>query len=221
MIRKTLLWASALLMLCVVASMAVTLSFRWINPPGSAFMVWHTLSTGLRADQRWTPLSRISPTLHIAVIAAEDQKFPLHFGFDFQSIAETVEQQQRRGASTITQQTAKNLFLWSGRSYLRKGIEAWFALLMELFLPKQRILEIYLNIAEFGPGIYGAESASRRFYGKSAAHLTAYEAAILAAVLPNPKRMSAARPSRYVRGRALEILDIIDSLGGVEYLAVL
>jgi monofunctional biosynthetic peptidoglycan transglycosylase len=154
------------------------------------------------------------------VVAAEDQKFPTHFGFDFQSISEALEEnrERSRGASTITQQVAKNLFLWSGHSYARKLIEAWFAALIELCWPKQRILEVYLNIAEFGPGIYGAEAASQAFFGKPARLLNTYQSALLAAVLPNPRQMSAARPSSYVNGRAWEILLLARDLGGAKYL---
>jgi monofunctional biosynthetic peptidoglycan transglycosylase len=163
---------------------------------------------------QWQPLSRISPHLQMAVIAAEDQKFPTHFGFDFESIADALDEKRsrRRGASTISQQVAKNLYLWNGRSYVRKGIEAYLTLWIEILWSKERILEVYLNIAEFGPGVYGAQAASRRYFHKPASQITPHEAALLAAVLPNPKRMSAARPSRYVRDRATEILAVIPSL---------
>lgn len=165
-------------------------------------------------DYQWQPLSRISRHLQIAVIAAEDQKFPLHSGFDFDSIADALSEKRtrRRGASTISQQVAKNLYLWNGRSYVRKGIEAYLTLCIEALWTKKRILEVYLNIAEFGPGVYGASAASHSFFYKPANSLTPYESALLAAVLPNPKRMSAARPSRYVRSRAVEILADIRSL---------
>src|SRR5690606_5359153 len=129
-------------------------------------------------------------------IAAEDQKFPVHHGFDFDSIADALNERRtrRRGASTISQQVAKNLYLWNGHSYVRKGIEAYLTLWIETLWTKERILAVYLNIAEFGPGVYGAPAASRRYFHKSASRLTLYESALLAAVLPNPKRMSAGRP---------------------------
>lgn len=158
--------------------------------------------------------------MQLAVIASEDQKFPSHWGFDMESINDAWEARERRqrGASTITQQVAKNLFLWRGPSWVRKGIEAYFTILIEALWPKQRVLEVYLNIAEFGRGIYGAEAASRFFYGKSAARLTSADAALLAAVLPNPVRLKVAAPSAYVRARQTWIVAQMAKLGGVGYL---
>jgi len=153
----------------------------------------------------WMDRADIGVAAALAVVAAEDQKFANHFGFDVQSIVDSIEDSQGgkslRGASTISQQVAKNLFLWSGRSYLRKGLEAYFTLLIELCLPKRRILEIYLNIAEFGPGVYGVPAASRYYFDKDASGLSNSEAALLAAVLPNPNRLHVDRPSEYVRER--------------------
>lgn len=198
----------------LVFSIALVLPWRWIEPPTSAFMLQARFFDDQVIHYQWQSLSRISSHLQIAVIAAEDQKFPVHYGFDFDSIADALNEKRtrRRGASTISQQVAKNLYLWNGRSYLRKCIEAYLTLWIELLWTKERILEVYLNIAEFGPGVYGASAASHRFFDKSVNQLTPYESALLAAVLPNPRRMSAARPSHYVRGRAAEILDIIPSL---------
>jgi monofunctional glycosyltransferase len=156
------------------------------------------------------------------VIAAEDQLFPFHAGFDFRSIREAIRSNERsrrvRGASTISQQVAKNLFLWSGRSYLRKGLEAWFTVLIERLWPKERILEIYLNVAEFGRATYGIEAAAQRFYRKSAARLSRRESATLAAVLPNPRVLRADRPSRYVLQRRDRIVAQMRQLGGPRYL---
>jgi monofunctional biosynthetic peptidoglycan transglycosylase len=209
-----------LLLALVTTSLLLVLALRWVNPPTTAVIAAWQLESGRRARQVWQPLERISPHLQMAVIAAEDQKFPDHHGFDIDSIRRALneERPRPRGASTITQQVAKNLFLWHGRSYLRKGIEAWFAVLMEMLWPKQRILEMYLNIAEFGEGVYGAEAAARIFYGRSAQRLSAWQAGLLAAVLPNPKQMSAARPSGYVRSRATKINEMVRKLGGARYL---
>jgi monofunctional glycosyltransferase len=161
---------------------------------------------GQDKDYRWVPLSEIAPTLGRAVIAAEDQKFCRHLGFDAETLADAWQTYRdggkAKGASTITMQTAKNLFLWPGRNLVRKGVEAYFTVLLELLWPKARILEAYLNVAEFGPGVYGAEAAARRFFGKPASALSAAEAARLAAVLPNPLRYSAAQPSAYVVERS-------------------
>lgn len=187
---------------------------RFAPPLFTAVMLWAKLGAvfsgqALDIDYRWVSWQRISPQLARAVVAAEDQRFALHHGFDFQSMRAAVQASQRgrrlRGASTITQQTAKNLFLWSGRSWLRKAMEAYLTICLELMLPKQRILELYLNIVELAPGIYGAEAAAQRFFRKPAAQLTVDEAALLAAVLPNPHRLLVNRPSPYVRARAARI----------------
>lgn len=169
---------------------------------------------------RWVPMEEISPHLAIAAVASEDQLFPEHHGFDLKAIAEALEDDRgrRRGASTISQQVVKNLYLWPGRSYVRKGLEAYLTVLVEATWPKRRILEVYLNVAELGPGVFGAEAAARAFYGKGARDLSLYEASLLAAVLPNPKGRSAARPSPYVARRAADIRRQVGNLGGAGYL---
>ncbi len=158
----------------------------------------------------------------MAVIAAEDQQFPFHAGFDFKSIREAVrhnaDSRRVRGASTISQQVAKNLFLWSGRSYLRKGLEAGLTVLIEWLWPKERILEMYLNLAQFGRGTYGVEAAAQRYFHKRARQLRRTEAALLAAVLPNPVRMRVEAPSAYVRSRQAWILGQMAGLGGTAFL---
>jgi monofunctional biosynthetic peptidoglycan transglycosylase len=152
------------------------------------------------------------------VIAAEDQKFAEHFGFDWQAIEKALEQNSRskktKGASTLSQQTAKNLFLWSGRTWLRKGVEAYFTVLLEALWPKRRILETYLNVAEFGDGIYGVEAAAQRYFRKPASRLNGSEAALLAAVLPSPRRYRVTAPNAYVRSRQQWILNQMGHLGG-------
>ncbi len=174
---------------------------------------------------QWVPWKEISPHMTIAVVAAEDQKFPHHWGFDLDAISNALEENRRRsrprGASTISQQVAKNLFLWPGRSYLRKGLEAYFTVFIELLWPKRRILEIYLNIAEFGPGVFGVGAASRAYFKKPPSKLLPGEAAILAAVLPNPRRLKAASPSDYVQQRAFQILRQMNRLGGPGFLKII
>jgi len=175
----------------------------------------------LRYD--WVPWPRISPWLRLAVVAAEDQKFPVHAGFDAESILQAVRAHERgaslRGASTISQQVAKNLFLWPGRSWVRKGVEAWLTVWLELLWPKRRILEVYLNVAELGPGVYGVGAASRAYFGVSAADVGPRQAALLAAVLPNPTAYRVEAPSPYVRRRADWIRQQMRQLGGPAYLA--
>ena len=197
----------------------IVLPWRWLEPPASAFMM-RARAEGVAVEQRWVPWEAISPHLPIAVVASEDQKFPEHRGFDTESIRSALEEEgsKGRGASTISQQVVKNLFLWSGRSWTRKGLEAYLTVFVEILWPKQRVLEIYLNIAEFGTGIFGAEAAAEGFFNKPASRLSARESALMAAVLPSPKRMSPARPSPYVEERADWILRQMEQLGGPSYL---
>jgi monofunctional biosynthetic peptidoglycan transglycosylase len=224
-IARAILW---LVLLWVVLSAGPVLLYRWINPPYSAFMAEAQIAAWARRDSSyvfrhsWVDLKRISPNLPLAVVASEDQKFPEHWGFDVAAIEKAYALNQRshkvRGASTISQQVAKNLFLWSGRSYFRKGLEAYFTVLIEACWPKRRILEVYLNIAEFGYGTYGAEAAAQRFFHKSAARLSRGDAAVLAAVLPSPEHFSATAPSRYVQQRREWILGQMQALGGPDML---
>ena len=203
--------------------MLVVLGLRWINPPGSAFIYSYNLDNNPDTTIIWTDLENISPWLQMSVIAAEDQKFPFHWGFDFASIEKAIneDRQRKRGASTISQQLTKNLLLWKGRSYFRKALEVWFTFLIECLWPKERILEVYLNIIEFGPGIYGAEKAARRYFQLSANDINPFQAGLMAAVLPNPNRMSLAQPSDYVQKRAFEIYQQVQLLGGTDFLKTL
>lgn len=178
--------------------------YRFAPPPGTLLMAQRSLS-GVDVTKNWTRLEDISPHLVTAVIAAEDTRFCLHDGIDFEAIDKALEEAERgrrlRGASTISQQTAKNAFLWNGGGWLRKGGEAWMTVLIETFWPKRRIMEVYLNIAEWGDGHFGAEAAARARFGKSASDLTPYEAALLASVLPNPHKWRVDPPGPYVQKR--------------------
>ncbi len=195
-----------------IATVAPVIAYRWIDPPTSAFMVQRRMEGVIdRSDRvvirhQWVDIDRVSKNARLAMIAAEDQRFVEHGGFDFDAIEKAREHNRRRGrlrgASTISQQVAKNLFLWPGRSWIRKGVEAGYTVLIELFWPKRRVLEVYLNVAEFGDGVYGIEAASQRYFKKSSARLSRKESALLAAVLPNPKRYRVDRPSNYVQRRA-------------------
>jgi monofunctional biosynthetic peptidoglycan transglycosylase len=201
---------------------------RWLPPATSAFMLQARAAAlwqgrqDFRIRHRWCDWEKISPYAGIAVVAAEDQRFSRHLGFDFRAIAEAWDHNQGgrriRGASTISQQTAKNLFLYSRQNYLRKGLEAYFTVLIEQLWPKRRILEVYLNIAQFGDGIYGIEAASQEFFKKPAQRLAPQEAALLAAVLPNPIKLRVDRPSAYVKKRRNWILRQMRQLGGIKYL---
>lgn len=213
----------------VLLSVLSVLLLRFVDPLSTAFMVNARVSAWFDDDPRpwhlryeWRDLSDISPQMQLAVIAAEDQRFLEHDGFDFEQIRKAMAEADNggrvRGASTISQQVAKNLYLWPGRSWLRKGLEAWFTVLIEWIWPKQRILEVYLNVAEFGRGIYGAEAAAQAYFHKGARRLNAPEAARLAAVLPNPLRMNAGNPGRYVQRRQRQIEGQMRALGGTAFL---
>ena len=208
----------------VAISVIAVAALRWLPVPFTSFMLQDRVAAlvnrepGYRYAHEWVALGRMSPHAALAVVAAEDQNFMAHWGFDLEAIDRAISEQQGgrrlRGASTITQQVAKNLFLWPGRSWPRKGLEAWFTVLIEALWPKSRILEVYLNSAEFGRGTWGLEAASRRYFGKPAAALDRHEAALLAAVLPSPLRLRAERPGAYLRGRQAWILAQMARLSG-------
>lgn len=223
MLRRLLRFTGWLLLSWFVVTTLVVLLFRWVAPPTSAFVlrervVAASANPSYTVKRRWVDWKQISPQMKIAVIASEDQTFPDHYGFDLKSIDKALDERERgrrvRGASTISQQVAKNLFLWPGKSWVRKGLEAYFTLLIETLWPKQRILEVYLNVAEFGKGVFGVGVASETYFRKPAARLSAYDAALLAAVLPNPKRLRANAPSKYVRSRQQWIVGQMRGLGG-------
>jgi monofunctional biosynthetic peptidoglycan transglycosylase len=205
--RRLWPWLLLALVLLFLTPPALVGALRWLPPPTTAFMLQSPVKP---VDYVWVPAAHHPQTLRDAVIGAEDQKFYTHHGFDFEAIAKALEHNEKsrkkRGASTITQQVAKNLFLWPSRSYLRKGLEVTFTVLLELMWPKDRILEVYLNIAEFGPGVYGVEAAARKFFDRSAQELSPTQAARLAAVLPNPRKWRADRPGPYVQARVDWIL---------------
>jgi len=216
------------LIVFLVITILSVLSLRWMSPPTTSFMLQHNFSSWLndkksfKISYRWVDLNKISIHAPIAVVAAEDQKFPVHWGFDRESIEEAWVERANgirvRGASTISQQVAKNLFLWPGRSFFRKGVEAYFTALIELLWPKSRIIEVYLNVAEFGNGVFGIAAAGKTFFQKPPIRLTRWECALLAAVLPNPKRFRAARPSNYVLRRTEWIYKEMDRLDRAKYL---
>lgn len=190
----------------IAASLLAVVVCRFVPPAATPLMLIR-LAEGYGIDKDWRPLSRISPHLVRAVMAGEDAKFCQHHGFDWAAIDDAWRRYESgrgrlRGASTISMQTAKNVFLWPGRDWVRKGFEAYFTVLIEFLWGKHRIMEMYLNVIELGPGIYGAEAASRVYFHKPAAALTEAEAARLAAILPDPLKWSPTRPDRAVRGRA-------------------
>ena len=195
--------------------------YKFINPPITYLMVERGFERKFagkdwKIDKKWKDFDELSLNLKKAAIAGEDARFMSHHGFDFEAIEKAYEKNKQgkkvRGGSTISQQTAKNVFLWSGRSYIRKGFEAYFTFLIELFWSKKRILEVYLNMIEMGDGIYGAEQACQSYYGKSAETLSKGQAALLIAVLPNPLKWSPAKPTAYIYHRQYLILRNIANL---------
>lgn len=196
------------------------LVLRWANPPTTAFMAETAASlphgAGLERGA-WVPYGNISPAMRLAVVASEDQTFPTNHGFDFRAIHQAIEHNERggtlHGASTITQQTAKNLFLWAARNYFRKAVGAYFTVLIDVTWPKRRVLAVYLNIVQFGPRTFGVEAAAEQYFGKHASQLSAPEAALLAATLPDPEHLDPARPSLYLLQRQAWVLEQMRNLG--------
>ncbi|MGB7786874.1 MAG: monofunctional biosynthetic peptidoglycan transglycosylase [Salinimicrobium sp.] len=214
-ILKAILWL-------FLFSILMVLLYKWVPVPFTPLMAiryFEHPEEQIRHD--WVPMEEINPNLPLAVVASEDQNFLNHDGFDYEAIKKAIEENKRRkssrGASTISQQTAKNVFLWPGRSWFRKGVEVYFTFLIELFWSKERILEVYLNSIEMGKGVYGAEAASRFWFNKSAAKLSRYEAAALAAVLPNPREYRANPASAYIQGRKSWIVRQMNNLGRLKF----
>ena len=211
---RRVVWA--LLIVFVFLPVGLTLLYAVVPPPGTPLMLIR-LFEGEGIEKRWVALEGISPLMAHAVIAAEDNRFCEHHGFDLQAIETAIEDymdgERLRGASTITMQTAKNLFLWPGRNVIRKGLEAYLAALIELVWSKRRIMEVYLNVVEWSGGVYGVSAAAKQSFGKSAERLTRWEASLLASVLPNPRARSAARPSAAVTAQARKVSRRIGQLG--------
>ena len=217
--KKVLKILSRILFIFFIGSVLAVILLAILPPVTTSFIVIDELTNDDKYEikYQWVSWENISPYVPLAVICAEDQKFTEHFGFDLESIEEAWDERQKgkrfRGASTITQQVAKNLFLWPGKSFFRKGLEAYFTLLIEIFWSKKRILEVYVNIAQFGKGVYGVQAAGQKYFNKDASKIAYYQAALMGAVLPNPIRLKIYRPSDYVNERTQWILLQMDQLG--------
>ena len=203
------------LFICFLSALPM-IALRLINPPTSNFIELNKRSNNTNIKQVWVDMEEVSLYFPNAVLASEDQQFPNHFGFDIKQIKLVLNDKNgiSRGASTITQQTIKNLFLWPGRSYVRKGIEAWLVVWMELIVPKRRILEIYINYAQFGKSVFGVEAASQHYFGIPAKQLNPEQSALIAASLPTPSRSNPAKPTEYLKERAAFIQDQMPRIGG-------
>ena len=225
-VRKTGSILFKLILLFVVISFFQVVLLKWIDPFTSSVMIQRQIRNIFSCEgfihYRWVDYDNVSKQAALAVVASEDQNFPYHTGFDFEQINKAIKENKKRkhlrGASTITQQVAKNLFLWEGRSIIRKGIEAYYTILIEFFWSKERILEVYLNIAQMGKGVFGIGAASIIYFKKLPLRLNKSEGALISAVLPNPKRYSIRNPSVYVRSRQKWIMKQMDLLGGVSYI---
>lgn len=208
------------MLLIFMSSIAVVILYKYIPIPHTPLMLQRSVGEGVTTNYRWTPLEEISPHLPLAVVASEDNLFTTHNGFDFEQIRIAQEEARKgkrlRGASTISQQTAKNVFLWNGRSWVRKGLEAYFTVLIEAIWGKRRIMEVYLNCIEMGNGIYGAAAIARKHFGTTPDKLTRSQCALIAATLPNPRIYNSKRPSKYMLRRQQAILKNMKNIGRVE-----
>lgn len=219
LVFKVLLWFFGLSILSVII-------FKWVPVPITPLMITRALENKwsdkeMVCSHDWVPIENISKNLQKAVIASEDGNFLTHHGFDFGAIQKAMKNNEKgkkiKGGSTISQQTAKNVFLWQGRSYLRKGLEAYFTVLIELIWGKERIMEVYLNSIEMGDGVYGAQAASQYWYRKNADNLSKNEAAGIAAILPSPRRFKATNSSSYINRRKSRIVKHMNYVGNLDY----
>lgn len=226
MIKKILKWIKKAMFWFFGLSILSVIIFKWVPVPITPLMVIRIVESKFDNSETifshdWEPLENISPNLQKAVIASEDGNFLKHNGFDFDAMQKAYKNNQKgkrvKGGSTISQQTAKNVFLWQGRSYLRKGLEAYFTVLIELIWGKERIMEVYLNSIEMGNGVYGAQEAARHWYSTTAKKLTPRESAGIAAILPNPRKFKASNSSSYINRRKDKILRIMRQTGKIEY----
>ena len=228
-VKKIFKWLGRFLLWFFIISIASVILFRWLPVPVTPLMLMQCVEQGfdskrdVRLKKDWVSLDEISPNLQLAVVCSEDQNFLEHYGFDLDAIEKAMvhnkNHKRKRGASTISQQTAKNVFLYDGRNWIRKGLEVYFTFLIELIWNKERIMEVYLNVIEFGDGVYGAEAASQQFFHASAKNISRSQAALLAAVLPAPRRYSAAHPSGYVNGRKGWILGQMENFRELKYVS--
>jgi monofunctional glycosyltransferase len=227
-LKKALKWLKYAVIFFFASTIFFVLLYRFVNPPLTPLMVIRVTeqifgSEHVKLSKQWVSLDNISPDLQLAVVASEDNLFLEHNGFDLKAIEKAKDYNERKkgkkvhGASTISQQTAKNVFLWSGRSWIRKGLEVYFTALIELVWPKTRIMEVYLNVIEMGDGIYGAEMASQNYFHKPALRLTRGESALIAAILPNPRKWSPVHPTSYLLSRQDWILWNMGNIGTIKY----
>ncbi len=226
MMRKVWHWTKRIVLFFFLSTMIVVLLYRFIPVYVTPLMLIRSveqLASGQKVEwhHHWVPIEKMSRYMPMAVIASEDNRYMTHHGFDFEELKKVIKENKHRkrprGASTITQQTAKNVFLWPGHSYVRKGLEAYFTVLIELFWGKERIMEVYLNSIETGKGIYGVEAVAQQHFHKTAARLTRSQCALIAATLPNPRRFNSAAPSGYMLRRQSQIVSLMGKIAPVDF----
>jgi len=219
--KKILRWTGRIILVLFIFSILLTLAYRWINPPITPLMVVRKITDGAPVRKKWVNVKEISPNLVACAVAAEDNHFLGHRGFDFGAIKKAINERKAgrriRGASGISQQTAKNVFLWQNQSWVRKGIECYFTVLIELFWSKERIMEVYLNVIEMGDGIYGCETASQVYFHKNAKNISLQQAALLTACYPSPRKRNPAKPTAYLNNRAVEIIRLTQLIGKINF----
>lgn len=221
-IRKILIVSGKIILALFLFSILVALAYKWINPPITPLMLSRAIG-GASINKTWKNIEDISPDMIAAAIASEDNNFLGHNGFDFVAIDDAINEykegkrKRQRGASTISQQTAKNVFLWQGRSWLRKGLEVYFTFLIETLWSKKRIMEVYLNVIEMGDGIYGAEAAAHAYFNTTAGKLSKWQSALITACYPNPRQRNPAKPTRYISTRANQIVLLMPKIGSTEF----
>ena len=218
---KIFRWLGRIVLFLFLFSILITVAYRWINPPITPLMLIRKISDDAPIQKKWVDIKDISPHLISTAVAAEDNHFLGHRGFDFIAIEKAIDERnsgkRKRGASGISQQTAKNVFLWQKQSWLRKGLESYFTVLIELFWSKERIMEVYLNVIEMGDGIYGCEMASQIYFNKSAKNLTLNQAALITVCYPNPRKWSPAKPTPYITKRSSHIARLTKLIGKINF----
>jgi monofunctional biosynthetic peptidoglycan transglycosylase len=219
--KRIFAWMGKVILGLFIFSILIVIIYRWVNPPLTPLMLIRKVTDDAPVQQQWVEIENISPHLISCAIAAEDNHFLGHRGFDFGAIQKAIDERKtgkrKRGASGISQQTAKNVFLWSKQSWLRKGLECYFTVLIELFWSKERIMEVYLNVIEMGNGIYGCETASQIYFHKKAKNLTLRQAALITACYPNPRKWTPAKPTSYINNRASKISHLTTLIGKISF----
>jgi monofunctional biosynthetic peptidoglycan transglycosylase len=219
--KRLFIWLGKIILGLFILSILMVVIYRWVNPPLTPLMLIRKITDDAPIQQRWVDIEDVSPHLIACAVAAEDNHFLGHRGFDFGAIQKAIDERKtgkrKRGASSISQQTAKNVFLWAKQSWVRKGLECYFTVLIELFWGKERIMEVYLNVIEMGNGIYGCEMASQIYFHRKAKNITLRQAALITACYPNPRKWTPSKPTSYINSRASKIASLTTLIGKINF----